>query len=140
LFLFTTILFSTMAKEPTTSKSDLEKLIQNIENKYAPDKRVEVFSIKAIESGEESILKGETTSRLAHQELVTEAREIYPAIKDSIRLLPDEVIGEKNWGVIYNSVADLRSKPAYSSEMVSQVLMGMPVRILDKSGSWRRIQ
>ena len=140
LFLFTTILFSTMAKEPTTSKSDLEKLIQNIENKYAPDKRVEIFSIEAIESGEESILKGETTSRLAHQELVTEAREIYPAIKDSIRLLPDEVIGEKNWGVIYNSVADLRSKPAYSSEMVSQVLMGMPVRILDKSGSWRRIQ
>ena len=129
-----------MAQEPTTSKSDLEQLIQTIENKYAPDKRVEVFVIEAMESDNDVLLKGETTNELAYKELLVKAREIYPLIKDNIRLLPDEVIGEKNWGVIYNSVADLRSKPAYSSEMVSQVLMGMPVRILDKSGSWLRIQ
>lgn len=129
-----------MAQETTKSKSDLEQVIQTIENKYAPDKRVEIFSIETTESGEEPMLKGETSSLQAHKELLTKAQEIYPFIKDSIRLMPDEVIGEKNWGVIYNSVADVRSKPAYSSEMVTQVLMGMPVRILDKSGSWLRIQ
>lgn len=129
-----------MAQEPTTSKNHLEQLIQTIENKYAPDKRVEVFAIEAMESDNDMLLKGETTNEFAYKELFTKAREISPLIKDNIRLLPDEVIGEKNWGVIYNSVADLRGKPAYSSEMVSQVLMGMPVRVLDKSGSWLRIQ
>lgn len=129
-----------MAQEPTTSKSDLKQLILTIENKYAPDKRVEIFSIEVEESTEVPILKGETSSESAYKELLVKAQKIYPNIKDSIRLLPDEVIGEKSWGVIYNSVADLRSKPAYSSEMVSQALMGMPVRILDKSGNWLRIQ
>lgn len=129
-----------MAQEPTTSKSNLEQVILTIENKYAPDKRVEVFAIEATESDNDMLLKGETTNEVAYKELLAKAREIYPLIKDNIRLLPDEVIGEKNWGVIYNSVADLRGKPAYSSEMVSQVLMGMPVRVLDKSGGWLRIQ
>lgn len=129
-----------MAQEQITSKSKLEQMIQTIESNYAPDKRVEVFSIKAIESVEELILKGETTNQSAYKELIAEAKKTLPIIKDSIRLLPDEAIGEANWGIIYNSVADLRSQPVYSSEMVSQVLMGMPVRILDKSDSWFRIQ
>ena len=140
LFLFTTIATSTMAQEATLSKSNLEQVIQTIGDKYAPDKRVAVFSISAFESEKEASLKGETSSELAYEELLTETRKIYSLIKDSIRVLPDDVIGDRNWGVIYNSVADVRSKPAYSSEMVTQILLGMPVRILDKSGSWLRIQ
>ncbi len=129
-----------MAQEAKTSKSKLEKLIETVERKYAPDKRVEIFFIETIESEKDILLKGETTNGFAYKELLAEAKKIYPLVKESIRLLPDETIGEKRWGVIYNSVADLRSKPAYSSEMVSQVLMGMPVNILDKSESWLRIQ
>ena len=101
LFLFITILFSTMAQEQITSKSKLEQMIQTIESNYAPDKRVEVFSIKAIESVEELILKGETTNQSAYKELIAEAKKTLPIIKDSIRLLPDEAIGEANWGIIY---------------------------------------
>lgn len=140
LSLFIISAFSTMAQKTTASKSNLEQVIQTIKDKYAPDRRVEVFSIQANESEGEASLKGETSNEPAYKKLLVEARKIYPLIEDSIRVLPDNVIGDHNWGVIYNSVADLRNKPAYSSEMVTQVLLGMPVRILDKSGSWRRIQ
>lgn len=129
-----------MGQKPTDSQNSLEHLIQTVGNKYAPDKRVEVFSIKVVTSDKGVLLKGETSSRLAHKELLAKAKKIKPLIKDSIRILPDEVIGTNNRGVIYNSVADLRSKPSYRSEMVTQVLLGMPVKILDKSGSWLRIQ
>lgn len=129
-----------MAQEPTTFKTDLEHLIQKTADKYALDKRVEVFSIEAVESENNVLLKGETSNEFAYKELLAEAKKIYPLIKDNVRILPDEVIGEKNWGVIYNSVADLRSKPSYGSEMVSQALLGMPVRVLDKSDGWHRIQ
>lgn len=44
------------------------------------------------------------------------------------------------WGVIYNSVANMRSEPRHSSELVSQALLGTPVRILEKEGEWRRVQ
>ena len=129
-----------MAQKQTASKENLEQLIQLIEKKYAPDKRVEVFAIKEMKSENESTLIGETTSHEAYEELITTARKMTLQIKDSIRLLPDKALGNRNWGVINNSVADLRSKPAYGSEMVTQVLLGMPVRILEKSRSWLRIQ
>lgn len=132
--------FNTMAQESTLSNNELENLIQAVGDKYAPDRRIEVYSVTTIESGNELSLKGETTNESAYKELLTKAKKIYPQIKDEIRILPDCVIGNHNWGVIYNSVADLRSKPAYSAEMVTQVLMGMPVKILDKTGSWLRIQ
>ena len=140
LLVINMISFIAMAQEPTMSNNELKNLIQAVEDKYAPDKRVEVFSITSIESEDQLSLKGETTNEFAYKELLAEANKIYPQIKDEIRILPDYVIGNHNWGVIYNSVADLRSKPAYSAEMVTQVLLGMPVRILDKSGSWLRIQ
>lgn len=129
-----------MAQESRTSNKDLENLIETIENKYAPDKRVEIFSITISETDQGIALQGETSNPTAYNALLTEAKKIDPNLNDSIRVLPDEVIGEKNWGVIYNSVGTIRAKASYSSEMVSQVLLGMPVRILDKSGSWTRIQ
>ena len=140
LLIINMLAFSTMAQEPTMSNNELENLIQTVGDKYAPDRRVEVYSITTIESEDELSLKGETTNESAYKELLTKAKRIYPQIKDEIRILPDYVIGNHNWGVIYNSVADLRGKPTYSAEMVTQVLMGMPVKILDKSGSWHRIQ
>ena len=140
LFLLTIIATCTMAQKQTTSKKDLEQQIQAIGDKYAPDKRVEVFSITAIETDKDMLLTGETSSLTAYKEVLAATKKTNPNIKDNIRILPDKALGEYNWGVIYNSVADLRVKPAYSGEMVTQVLLGMPVRILEKSGSWRRIQ
>ena len=140
LFLLITIAFSTMAQGIATSKKELDLLILTIGEKYAPDGRVEVFSITPVESDKGVSLKGETTNLSAYNELIAKAKKTDPLIKDKIRILPDDVIGDRSWGVIYNSVADLRGKPTYSAEMVSQVLLGMPIRVLDKSGSWLRVQ
>lgn len=129
-----------MSQKTTDSINKLELLIQTVADEYAPDKRVEVYSVEVVETDKDITLKGETSNKLAHKELISEATKINPLIKDSIRILPDQVIGTNNRGVIYNSVADLRGKPSYRAEMVTQVLLGMPVRILDKSGNWHRIQ
>lgn len=129
-----------MINKATSLIDNLELLIQTISNKYAPDKRVEVFSIEVIESKKNLELKGETTNKSAYKELIAETKKLFPFIEDSIRILPDEVIGENNWGVIYNSVANMHSKPTHKSDMVSQLLLGTPVRLLDISGDWLRIQ
>ncbi len=51
-----------------------------------------------------------------------------------------EMHQEVAWGVIYNSVGTLRAEPRYGSELVTQGLLGMPVRILEKKGGWISIQ
>ncbi len=47
---------------------------------------------------------------------------------------------KKTVGVIYNSVANVRSEPRHSAELVTQVLLGTPVKILEEEGEWRRVQ
>lgn len=42
--------------------------------------------------------------------------------------------------MIYNSVEKLHASNSYGSETVSEVLLGTPLRLLDKKGGWRRVQ
>lgn len=55
-----------------------------------------------------------------------------------------QIMGQENemetWGVVYNSVGNLRAEPRHAAEMVTQVLLGMPVRILEQKGGWRRVE
>ena len=38
------------------------------------------------------------------------------------------------------SVVSMRAKPSHSAEQVSQALMGTPVRVLERSGQWARVE
>lgn len=59
---------------------------------------------------------------------------------DCLELLPDtQELGEQVYGILNLSVANLRVSPDFSSEMTTQGLLGMPVRVLQCNG-WYRIQ
>lgn len=120
--------------------SDLHQIIEAVQKKYAPDGRVELFQIEASHLKDTLVLRGETSSKDAYEELLDKAGKLSLQLDDRIRVLPDEKLGGAVWGVIYNSVGTLRAEPRYGAELVSQGLLGMPVRILDERGGWRRIQ
>lgn len=136
-FLFL-MLFSTLSVMP--QNCDMDSVIKLLKEKYVPDSRVEVFDIEAVEQEDRIVLKGKTSCRPAYEELILQAGSISGHVKDSISLLPDKVLGDAIWGVIYNSVGTLRAEPRYGSELVSQGLLGTPVKILEKHGGWLRIQ
>lgn len=46
---------------------------------------------------------------------------------------------EQGWGIVNLSVANLHEKADFASEMITQALMGMPVKVLETDG-WHRIQ
>ncbi|ULB34961.1 MULTISPECIES: C40 family peptidase [Proteiniphilum] len=121
-------------------KSDIQSLIKSVREKYAPDSRVELFRVEASQQSDTILLNGETTSEPAYMELMSRAKKISANVKENIRLLPGEELGDETWGVIYNSVGTIRSEPGYDSELVSQSLLGMPVKILENRGGWLRIQ
>lgn len=118
----------------------MKQIIQTIREKYAPDKRVEIFDIWLPERSDSLILEGETSSRPAYEALLSEVRKKFPEAINRLRLLPTRELGDKTWGVVYNSVGTLRSEPRYGAELVSQALLGTPVRILDKKEGWCRVQ
>lgn len=54
--------------------------------------------------------------------------------------LMSQVTGHETWGVVYNSVGSLRAEPRHAAEMVTQVLLGMPVKIYEQKGEWSMIE
>ena len=104
-----------MLQKPTNLTQDLKHIIETIGNKYAPDKRTELFSIEVVESKNGLQLKGDTTNKQAYKELIAKSEKLFPFIENKIRILPEKAIGEKNWGLVYNSIANLHSKPTHKS-------------------------
>lgn len=113
---------------------------EEIRKQYIPDKRVGVFDVDYTVSNKQVTIKGATTSPDVKSALVNALSDAGYEVQDSLRLLPDETVLEnKTYGIVNLSVCNLRIADDFSSEMVTQGLLGMPVRVLDHT-SWYRIQ
>ncbi len=86
------------------------------------------------------VIKGETNLPAAKDELIALMERSGHAFSDSIRVLPDTTKVKKPWGLVTLSVCNMRGRPAHAGEMVTQAIMGTPVRILDRRGGWFFIQ
>jgi cell wall-associated NlpC family hydrolase len=54
--------------------------------------------------------------------------------------LPGETLGKEKHGIINVSVANLRSLPKHSAELVTQAILGTPVALLKKTDGWYLVQ
>ena len=89
-FLILLWIFSTLCTMAQNSNTD--RIIQIVQEKYAPDRRVVVFDIKSLLENDAIVLEGETSHPDAYNDLL---KQVTGNVKNNIRLLPDEVIGEK---------------------------------------------
>ena len=120
--------------------ADIAQLSDSLRRLYAPDQREELFQLDFTTAGRKVMLRGVTTSAPAKRALLDGLRERGYEVMDALSLLPDErTIGRKCYGIVNVSVCNLRTAADYSSEMASQALMGMPVRLLQDEG-WFRVQ
>lgn len=133
--LIAVMLFSCSDKQ---SYHELGNIAEDIRLKYVPDRRDNVFDIEVKDVGGKPVLKGVTTVVEAKNELLELAHAKNESVIDNITLLPDAVtLGKTVYGVINVSVADLRMKGSFSSEMASQMLLGHPVEVLQHQDWWR---
>jgi hypothetical protein len=86
------------------------------------------------------VIKGETNLPGAKDELIALMDQSGHEFSDSIRVLPDTTKIKKPWGLVTLSVCNMRGRPAHAGEMVTQAIMGTPVKILDRRGGWFFIQ
>ncbi|NDV94541.1 hypothetical protein D0T84_06345 [Dysgonomonas sp. 521] len=120
--------------------TELEIILDNVRQRYIPDKRVKVYDITVNDNEKRPTLQGVTSDTDAYNETVKQAKEVYGKdFVNKITLLPSSELGDKTYGVITLSVADIRVEGKFSAEMATQAILGTPVRILQKDG-WSRIQ
>lgn len=110
----------------------VNSIIQTVKEKYAPDKRTAVFNLEATESENKIIIKGETNIDQAEFEFIKLMDDADIKFEKQIELLPSEKLGEKKFGVINLSVANIRSKPDHPAELATQCILGTPIKILKK--------
>ncbi len=118
----------------------LEDSVAVIRAAYAPDRRVARFDIDASWDNGRLVLDGATDQPEAAARLRRALTGHGLTWDDRIRLLPDEEAGSPLWALVNNSVANLRSDPRHPAELATQVLLGTPLRILDRDGGWLLVQ
>ena len=119
----------------------LSQELQSLQKQLVPDKRVAVLDIELQDTLQPVIkVSGETNIPDAKKQIISFLKDKQVQFTDSIRLLPEASVGEKTWALAASSVSNIRSKPDHTSELVSQALMGTPMKVLDNNGTWYRVQ
>lgn len=118
----------------------INKVIKEVKEKYAPDKRVALFNIEVKEENEVLSLEGETNLPAAKKELNALLRKEGLQVKDNIETLPTEDFREKCFGIVNVSVVSIRSYPKHSAELATQALLGAVVNVFKKDGGFYLVQ
>ena len=140
--LFIPLLYLIMAgcSTKTYPINNYKSEIDSIGIVWVPDLREGIFDAELVPGGSGMILKGETTVPEAKVAITSLLDNDGIHFTDSLKLLPDTYEITKPWGLVNVSVCNIRFSPSHEAEMVSQALMGTPVRILKKDGGWILVQ
>jgi gamma-D-glutamyl-L-lysine dipeptidyl-peptidase len=138
IFFLSVVVLVGLASCNDSSKKNAEQIIGTFESKNVPDKREVIFDIQATNETGTLVIAGETSDATLKSDLLNELNSV--TFKDEITVLPDSTVGSTKFALVNVPVANLRSTPDFSSELVSQAILGTPVKLLKKSGDWYRIQ
>ncbi len=114
--------------------------MEDIRQRYAPDKRVALFAVEAGLTSTGLVLRGETNLPLAKGELTSRLLRAGYTVVDSLVLLPAAALQGQTFALVRQSVANIRSQPKHSAEMATQALLGTPLRLYKYEGDWALVQ
>jgi len=122
------------------TQAGLEVLLDSLKSEFVPDPRLEYWDISLVNIDNRLVLEGALASKKAYKAVVSSIDALFPSVDNHLVLLPEEGDGRLVNGLVNNSVTHLRREPSSRAEMVSQALLGTPVRILKEEEEKRLIQ
>jgi hypothetical protein len=134
------ILLTTGCARKEITAPDLSHAIDSIGIVWIPDLREGIFEAELTSSESGFVLKGETTVPEAKKAITDILEQEGVAFHDSLTVLPGAGLEAKPWGLVTVSVCNIRFTSSYDAEMVSQAVMGTPVKIFKQKGGWLLVQ
>jgi hypothetical protein len=133
--------FAISCQSPADKNKEAQSIIDTISARYVPDRRLGICDIKALTgTGGKLLLKGETTIPDARSAIISTLYNRNKELTDSIIILPDTISTNKYYGLVTLSVVNMRKQPRHGAELVSQALMGTPLRVLKNEDGWLLIR
>lgn len=127
-----------LAGNISNAQENVNELIGSIKKQLAPDSRIAIVDIKANESNGKWILKGKVDNNILKHQILQNLSANGVKYIDSISVL--EYTQKKHWAVVKLAIASHRTGGKHAAEMATQTIMGTPVKILEYSGDWARVQ
>ncbi|MFH0758701.1 MAG: SH3 domain-containing C40 family peptidase [Bacteroidota bacterium] len=122
------------------SMAEINVLLDSLQSVYAPDTRIAYWKPELASVSGGIILDGEVGDIRAYHAIIQHISGICPKLTNKLRLLPEDEPGVQVNGLVNNSVAHMRSGPSHRAELVSEALLGTPVRILKEEHGWYLVQ
>jgi len=140
LILSLTIILSACRTDGWKEMQTADGVYNEIKAEYAPDKREALLDIRMIYANGSLQLKGESNLPEAVEHLVRDLNTAGLKVQNDIQILPTKDLEGLVFGIINNSVANIRTKPKHSAELATQALLGTVVDVLKHDGEWYLIQ
>jgi hypothetical protein len=105
-------------------------LMDSLKTVHLEDTRTTYWQLNLHGDNDRYSVEGELVSREAWLALDHALEQQFPDVENHVHLLTDEAMTPLVNGLVNNSVIHLRAAPSSKTEMVTQALMGSPVRIL----------
>ncbi len=121
-----------------SNRKNVAGIIAEFRGEKTIDPRETIFAIEPVFENGKLVLSGETSDKALKTELFELLNNFN--FTDKVTVLPDSTVGNRNFGLINLSVANLRTAPRHSAELSTQALLSTPVKILKLKGSWYQIQ
>lgn len=139
-FLLVVFLASSCKTSTRRTLTGLSELQVSLFQQFAPDDRTELWDISVHSDSGQFKLVGHLTSKEAYDAFDQALDQHFPHVENEIQL--HDAGGETTWvnALVNNSVIHLRKEPSSAEELVSQALLGTPVRILLTSGGKSLVQ
>lgn len=138
--LLAVLLFAVTGRSFSQQKNTVEQVISNTAHHFAPDRRVALFDVEIQTVGGRMVLTGETNLPDAKTALLDSLSRLQVKADDNIRVLPATELEGRAFGVVNNSVANIRSRPSHHAQLATQATLGMPLNVLKKESGWYLVQ
>jgi hypothetical protein len=115
------------------TKGEITVLLDSLQSELAPDPSIALWDLTLSEAEGRIVLSGEVDQKAAYKAIVSNVDQLFPEVDIQLVLLPVDGDGRLVHGLVNNSVIHLRKEPSSKTEMVSQALLGRPVRILKEA-------
>lgn len=118
-----------------------EQVLSELKSKVAPDKRTAVWDVRAETQDGKTVILG-TVGTSTQRDVINNVLRMNDITDyDNRVIVLEQTLPESHRNALVKlAVATLRTEPKHSAEVATQAIMGTPLRVLEQSGEWLRVQ
>jgi len=124
----------------TDQQTTVKEIIASVRDHFVPDSRTGIFDLEIRKDAGNFVISGQTDNPKAMEALQDSLERINVSYINKVQQLPEQQLRDQHWAITNVSVSNIRKDPRHSSELITQGILGTPVKVLKKKGGWYLIQ